>query len=533
MSPRGEECGLRRVSDRVKSSPSTVIMAVSLLEAYFASRLQELSLKPRQSAEAAVMQAEETITSLLNLPMTNQERLTIPQASKMLTGLISSTSYKLSKVEDTIRQQRLKETVHRKKELQEKLEFLDSQIEILEEAVPTSNSKDPEVSGLSEEDRLAFIKKMEQHKEMRDRARQAKLAKMQSKLEKIETDKRLQREAEQAELHRAKLVQHQEAEKELRRREQQRVRLKSERDQAFKAVLKSKPRFVQIEERYEEQVVLPQLEEKKQRLAEIRSHFAPMRHEDLQEHAKQYEEMKRTVMELSQHKSTQLVSDQETPRQYYRGKCGEVVEQEERELREALKREKQERRKVIERRNLYGVKATEIYKPDIDSKLSAFVKQNQLTIKNYRVTTSSPPQSARNLSLGKTYDVKDIDFRTNLTTRLKFKPNPMVPRPKERKSFVHIDFLAEQRKRRDQMVIGDTHKSFDKITWGEGQVLDSPRDLDELMGKADQQLKRAKRHELILSSLLPTSMKNLAAQEAVDDAIVDSLKAKLVVLNSI
>jgi hypothetical protein len=526
MSLEGESS--RRVSDRLRSSPSTVIMAVSHLEAYFASRLEELSLKPHQSAEAAVMQAEETVTSLLSLPMTSQERLTIPQPSKCLTDLISSTSYKQSKVEDTIRQQRLKETVHRKKELQEKLEFLDSQIEILEE-VPSSNAKDPEVSGLSEEDRLAFIKKIEQHKEMRDRARQAKIAKMQSKLEKLETDKRLHREAEQAELHRAKLAQHQEAEKELRRREQQRLILKSERDQAFKAVLKSKPRFVQIEERYEEQVVLPQLEEKKQRLAEIRSHFAPMRHEDMQEHTKQYEEMKRTVMELSQHKATQLVSGQDTARQYYRGKCGEVVEQEERELKEALKREKQERRKVIERRTLYGVKATEIYKPDIDSKLSAYVKQNQLTIKNPRVTTSSP----RNLSPGKTYDVKDIDFKTNLTPRMKFKPNPMVPKPKERKSSVHVDFLAEQRKRRDQMVLGDTHKSFDKISWGEGQVLDSSRDLDELMGKADQQLKRAKRHELILSSLLPTSMKNLEAQEAVDDAIVDSLKAKLVVLNSI
>jgi hypothetical protein len=502
-------------------------MASTHLTKFLNAKLDGLPLHPLQAAETSVTKAEDHIKSLLGQPQHSQDHLEINSTSKNLSSLIRSLVSKQAVIDEAIREQRLKDTVQRKKELQDKLNFLENQIEILEDTT-TPRTKAQEDSGPTEEERLAFIKRMEKHRRRRDKVRQAQIAKMQEEIQRVEEDEQKQKEAMQEEHHRTMMKQLQDTDKELRRREKERLVFKSQSDQAFKAVLKAKPRYVQIEERYEATVILPNLKEKKQRLAEMRQRFAPMKLDDLQTHARHYQEMKRSLGETSQHK---YFKPKEEPKHYYRGKLGEQAEVESRELKEQLRRQEQERRRLIEKQHQYGNLVTEMYRPEVNSKLMASAKQSQLSIRNSRVSPeTSPMLSAKNIKL---YDVKDVDFRSSIE-KPKFKPNPMVPKPKEkRKSPIQMDFLADQRKRRDQMYVEEQPKSLDRISWSEAKLSESSRVQEELLGKADKQIERARRQGLTLSSVNPASIKNLQAQEAVDEAIVDSLKAKLAVLNSI
>jgi hypothetical protein len=502
-------------------------MASTHLTKFLNAKLDGLHLSPLQAAETTVAKAEEHIKSLIGLPQHSPDHLEINAVSTNLSSLIRRLASKQAVIDEAIRQQRLKDSVQRKKELQDKLAFMENQIEVLEDTT-TPRTKAQEDSGLTEEQRVAFIKKMEKHRRTRDKVRQTQIAKMQEEIQKIEEEEQQQREALQEEHHRTMMKQLQDTDKELRRREKERLLFKSQSDQAFKAVLKTKPRYVQIEERYEATVMLPKLEEKKQRLAEMRQRFAPMKLDDLQTHARVYEEMKRSLVETSQHR---YFKPKEEPKHYYRGKLGEQADVESQQLKEQLRKQEQERRRLIEKQQQYGNLVTEMYRPELNSKLMASAKQSQLSIRNSRVSPrTTPTLSAKNIKL---YDVKDVDFRASIE-KPKFKPNPMVPKPKEkRKSPTQIDFLGDQRKRRDQMYVEEQPKTLDRISWSEAKLSESSRVQEELLGKADKQIERARRQGLTLSSVNPASIKNLQAQEAVDDAILDSLKAKLAVLNSI
>lgn len=508
------------------------IMASSVVTRYLRAKLDEFPYKHRSSAEVVVKQAEEAIKAKLILNIGDEERLEIAHPARDLSGLILSYAYKQNMIEESIRQQRLKETTQRKRELQEKLGYLENQIEILEESSPNKQSKGEETQGMTDEERLNFIKKMEKHRRRRDRVRQEQITKMQNEIAKMEEDERKQTEALQAEHHRTMMKQLKETEKELKRREAERLLFKSQSDQAFQAVVRSKPRYVQIEQRYEESIALPNLEEKKHRLAELRKYFAPIKHEELQEHAKHYDEMKRTQIEATQHKYKQPKhTDPDPSKLYYKGRYGEIVDQEDREFKEALVKQDVERRRLIEKRKQYGVLVTDIYKPETNFRLTADVKQREATIKNTRTSLLSPPKSG-SITTRKSYNVKDIDFRKSIETKA-FKPNPMVPKPKEKKSPKQLDFLAEQRKRRDRIFLEMEPRNIDKMSWDETNMPETTRERGELILKADKQIERAKRQDLVLSSVNPASLKNLQAREEVDDAIVDSLKAKLAVLNSI
>lgn len=484
--------------------------------------------------EEAVEHCQDQVKARLMLPHWNDDRLEIPQPPKDLAGLILKLAYKQSIIEEAIRQQRLKDTVQRKRELQDKLSFLENQIEILED-VPAQQPLNIDNKGMTDEDRLAFIRKMEKHRKERDSVRQAKILKMQAKIAQMDEEEQREKDKAQSQTHEAMMKQLKQTEKELKRREKERQLYKSQSEQAYRAVVKSKPLYVQIEERYEEQVALPKLNEKKQKLAELRRHFAPIRQEDLLEHAKQYDEAKQAALETTQVKFLQANLHGHVPistRHYYKGKYAEIADQEDKEFKESLRMHEIERRRLTEKRKKYGGLVAEIFKPDTDSKLISDVKRRGETIRNRRLASFSSPKSST-MQTQKGYDVKDVDFRSSLDNGRKFKPNPMIPKPKEKKSPVHIDFLASQRRRRDKMFLEEEPKNLDKLSWSQARLPETAEGQQDFISKADKQIERAKRQDLILSSVNPASIKSIQAQEEVDNVIVDSLKAKLAVLNSI
>ena len=50
-----------------------------------------------------------------------------------------------------------------------------------------------------------------------------------------------------------------------------------------------RPQYKSLEDRYQEKVLLPELERRKEELAKKRLIFKPLNHEEMEEHAKRYE----------------------------------------------------------------------------------------------------------------------------------------------------------------------------------------------------------------------------------------------------
>jgi hypothetical protein len=501
-------------------------METSPLVRHLTAKLHQLDGFWTGVAGTSIGRAEAKVKALLGLPVSDRRRIEIPSVPMDLASLVERLSSKQAAIDEALRQQRLKDTMQRKKELEDKLHFLTSQLELLE-PTQAKASKVTEDSPLTEAERLAFIKRMEKHRRERDRIRQAKIAQMQEAIQKVAEEELKQKEAIQAAAREKMMNQLKETEVVLKQREKERTQFRVQSEVAFKSVLKAKPRYIKIEEKYEETVLLPKLEEKKLKLAEIRRRFAPMKHEELHEHAKQYEEHKRSVMETSFSRVSQSKVDPIESKSFYKGRFAEICEIEDRDFREAQTKIEKERRDLIKKRNLYGNSVKNIHRPEANSKLQEETKAKQDKFRNARV--SSPPQSTSSLDV-KQYQIKDIFREPSTLNKPIFKPNPMVPIPKEKRVPVPVDFLGDQRRRREDRV--EDLKSLDNLSWSEA-LSESPRAMQQLISKADLQFNKAKRQELLLSSVDSTSLKQLKAQEAVDEAYLNSMKAKLAVLSSI
>lgn len=67
--------------------------------------------------------------------------------------------------------------------------------------------------------------------------------------------------------------------------------------QKVKEVLKSKPLYVQIQEKYEEDFEQPALEMRKKQLADIRSFCRPLEKKELEMHTQEYKMLKKQKLE--------------------------------------------------------------------------------------------------------------------------------------------------------------------------------------------------------------------------------------------
>jgi hypothetical protein len=98
----------------------------------------------------------------------------------------------------------------------------------------------------------------------------------------------------------------------LEQRREERLRLKESGAEELMKVKASKPLYVQLEENYKQQVLMPELEKHKADLASKRVHFNSVTRQELSEHAKRYEEMKKEQLERRSLQATQSTLDHMT-----------------------------------------------------------------------------------------------------------------------------------------------------------------------------------------------------------------------------
>ena len=149
-------------------------------------------------------------------------------------------------------------------------------------------------------------------------------------------------------------------------------------EKEFKEAFSTKPLYVKIEENYEDQVLMPELEKKKAELARKRELFQPIRKHEIIEHMKRYQEYSYE----SQVRREQSLKNKEIEFKYnnsagvFKSKFTENILEEERLKKEEQEKIEQEKKKLIEKKKKYSSIVKEMFIPSVD----VFKRQEMLLI---------------------------------------------------------------------------------------------------------------------------------------------------------
>ena len=162
-----------------------------------------------------------------------------------------------------------------------------------------------------------------------------------------------------------------------------------------------------------------------------------------------------------------------------------------------------------------------LFVPEID-----VVKQKELELikerlKSHPVTARTEPR---------------MEGSTSPFKPRKFKPNPMVPMPKEKKSPSAADYLGEQRKLRDNYEKDQLHEDKPVAAlWTKELQKDGLTQSEKakiIQQKAVKVEQAARRKELLLSQVNPANTRALELGEQTDEAMIETIKAKLSVIEA-
>lgn len=353
-------------------------------------------------------------------------------------------------------------------------------------------------------------KKLKQLREDQVRREQA-LAK---ELEKINKKIEKQRKQLQKEEENLKDVKSEEYKVELQKMHEKKIQRKKELDEIkrrqkdLEAVKSTKPLYVKIEEKYRKELS-PGPNKKS-------PEFVPISSIDFQEHAKWYDEVKKEHQKKSdQEFRERLLKDKIRASSYGRTNWTNKVLEDDRKMKSELNRASQERLQMIEKKTRYAKFVKEIYSPTID-RLKR--QESEPKIKNRVGSYRSPVRDRSNEGFKQSERPK------------KFKENPLVPKPLPKKEPKVIDFLEERRKVRQEERLDHGEIDFD---WEKDLEKDIPDHEKARMIKKKAKLleRESRKQELLIGAISPTNAKTIKQSEAVNDLLLNSIKAKLAVLD--
>lgn len=293
--------------------------------------------------------------------------------------------------------------------------------------------------------------------------------------------------------------------------------LETKKENIKKLTPSPKPLFKQMEEAYKHQILIPRLEQHKAELARKRLIFRPLDPEELQEHSKNHEELKK-LSEYRRRKEKEqkiLESQINYSTKTFQSKFTSAVLEEEKRLKEDEDKIREEKILNVKKRFQYSKLVKEMFLP---------------TVGNSRKSLRSSRSGENSIeSIKKNYIIKKIgvtDYKSELgMVRPVRKSKEIEP---ERKKIVVKDYLAEGRRNRE--------KRDEKISRFEGDRKSLMENFDEgkakwILEKAELIDSKAKQKELFLGDLKFKSKKGIEAGEEVDDLILSSIKAKLALLD--
>ena len=487
------------------------------------------------------------------------------------------------KIDEDIRKSKLREVKRMKEELEQRLASLNENVTILaigspppkKEATEKVLSKE-EKQKLEEElekkrkEASEFILKLKAEKAERKRKEEERRKAMEEKMKRDSEELNRKLKEKEEELLKRRKEESMKAYEQLKKKREEDQK-KYEETRA-KAPLPPKGGYLykKIEERFNEEVLTPMLEDKKRELAKKRNLFKPLNKEEFDEHMKKYEllmaqkeearqnETKaRKEKELTMHEAIKKLQTHTSERQGLE----EIKMKEEREKK---KTEKMERREKMESyanliRDTVPIKVSDEKAQEMKTQIEGMkhpVRQSKDTRKLYELASINKrslkevSHSMEKIRKDKTetdlaspklvdkavdavrsgsYSAKDKG-KAALKTVIMQQALQAAAEQKERKR--KQDYLGELRKKREENSTSEKSLKYDWKNDLKDTKLNPTEKYNRLVGKAGMIEEQAKMKEKLLQAKGGTE-KNPEMGENVSDMFIDAIKAKLAILENL
>lgn len=447
-------------------------------------------------------------------------------------------------IESAIRQQKLKEAIRMKQELEDKLSHVKDSIDNIEMLKSTEVEPVKKKTLLDKQSRAEYYEEMQRKQKEAESKAKKLLADQQERKRRLEEIHKKQIEALLTEdedflklrQERQVMIEEQKQAKikamqdRLAQRRAERQKLMQIGVEEFQKVKQQKPLYVQIEENYKQETLMPELEKHKAELAKKRVHFTSVSRQELNEHAQRYEEMKRENLERRSLQANESALDhQANLAGKNASKFTYVIIEEQRRLKDETQRLAEEKRRMAEKKRQYASLIKEMYVPAVD-----LSKKAEIDGRRDKKPSVNPYKSRAESEKGLRSDEASSIANSVSWVPHKFKPNPMIAEQQPKREAIKIDYLGDRRREREtsEFKVSSSLKKFDLEAEIQSANLSEKEGAARLIHKAQQMERIARRQELSLSSGVKSSTQ-VEAMESVNDALVNSVKAKLALLDSV
>lgn len=304
--------------------------------------------------------------------------------------------------------------------------------------------------------------------------------------------------------------------------------------------------FKQINSDFEENFVMPELERRKQMLANIRNFMTPIRIAEIRQHSQQKKDLLNTKLKEYVKKRQFYIDCNNDNSNKYESKFWEIVKKrEENEASESMAK-KEDVKSRAKKKNDYARNAMELYKPKISKK-----KQLEMTLirQNMDDPTSmtrirkglKSTQHKHNKSMITSVD-RGVGSDT-LTSSLKkgkhTKPKPpdesrytYTMNSPERHAFIKHDYLTKQRVEKAEKTKDDPEEPKLEVWMNEVNKanLNDGEKIDYIKMKSAQLEEELARKEQMMKIKNSNSMNETSKLNSI---LIDSIKTKLNLLNEL
>jgi hypothetical protein len=490
------------------------------------------------STDPALLTAVGHLLSASSLKVTASHLQEVKATS--VTAEVTRERTKAADIESAIRKKKLQDALKTKQELEEKLSHIKNSINTFDAIKPVQEESPQKKKLFDKQARAEYYKELELKQKESQRLARKFLEEQQERRARHEEHHRKQMElllTEDAELSKLKETRQTEIEEikqnkikaikdRLAQRREERNKLMQIGQEELVKVKANKPLHVQIKERYHQEVMMPELEKHKTELAKKRIHFTSVNRQDLQEHAKRYEEMKRDLFERRSQQATQVALDHlaNLASSKHASKFTYAIIEEERRKKQQLLNPIEEKRKMIEKQRQYASLIKEIYVPVVD-----LTKRAEVDGRKGKYSSSVSAKEERTDLESKAASVSESV--PNAWRPHKFKQNPLITPPQPKKEPIKVDYLGDRRRERETSDVHDESKQIDLHSELQGDLTEKGA-AARLIQKAQRVELAARRKELSLSTGV-TSDAHVEAMGSINDALLSSVKAKLALLDSV
>lgn len=473
--------------------------------------------------------------------------------------LSAEASVSSPEVEENIRRIRLAEVKRMKLELEQKLAIISDKEMRLHNGARARHERH-----LSKEDKkkyeeelderrkeaAEFIQTINAQKRERHRKEHERQRLIKEKRQKEEEEQRRKLKEREEEMLRRRKEETMKVYESIRKKREEELRRREETQASVTLPTEEGYLYKKLEERYNNNVLLPILEEKKKELAKKRSHFKSLNKEELEDHIKKYdllmaqkEEARKNEWKMRKKREQILHMEMtkfQTPVLHRQNLLRTMTKQEE-EKRQQEKKEKKERlsRFLEHIRNSHPVKISstkvEELKKQVD-KLRHPVRKARDTRKDYDLA------KINNRSLGamsETHSDEKTSSERRRHSHASRKRHTGSKRPeklsatiedKSAGSLQKKDYLAEMRKLKERSKA--KRAKYDWTNDIHDKNLNSIEKYNKVVEKADLIEEQARRKEQMLRAK-GGAEKDPDMGEVVSDMFIDAIKAKLAVLENL